>query len=834
MKSVQMEMKSRLHLFLSVALVASAAETPTPAALPVCRGSGFVVLQYAPNRDLLPKPDAKLVVRLDETVFRNNSFEESLRNALKAWSDAGSNWRFDVQGFTNSAYDTDGRMSIIRGGGSWQFPYGVLAAALVTTSLTTGQITDSDVFYSPGLPINTYADSTEYDFELIALHELGHALGLGHNDHCVQSPTVMESTVRPGSKERRLYQPEIDGVKYLYSGRETGVALAPLSLTFLGMEGNPAPAPQTVAVTGPAGSNWTASVVGSWISLSASSGGSPTEFTVRVASENLTSGLYRGRIVINSAGLTQNIPVELNLSAPLLALRPRALAFGAVPGGPTPDAQILGLVGTVGTPWTATVDGGGWLRLSPGSGRLPATASVSVNPSGLAPSLHSSSIRVAAGGEIRDMTVTLEVAAQSRLQLDPPEVSLTAQVGSQIAVCAPLRIGSFGNVALDWRASADAPWLTSLPASGRAPVQASICAIAGSLAAGQYSSTLSVAAAVPNSPQTVLVRFNVTPAPALPATGVVSSATFAGQPVSAGQMLSLFGTNLAGETAQASSFPLPTELAGTRVLVAGVAAPLLYVSPSQINLIAPNQLRNLAGSGTTLTVYSGRLATSPARIQVARSSPGVFTALGTGSGAGSITHQDGSLVTRLNPLRPGEVISVYLTGIGALEPSVPDGEAASADPLPRATANVRLLLDTQPAEVLYAGAAPGFAGLHVVVARVPSPLPRQFPEVVVESDGVRSNRTTAGGPSLLDAAPASVRSGSDAAVTLRGINLPPAAVVRIGGENLAATLTEGDVQLLRVTIPARLISIRGTLSLTVVDPGAANEPPSNVLVLTVD
>jgi len=239
MKWPQMEMKKSIYALLSAALIASAAETPTPAALPPCKGSGFVVLQYAPNRDLLPKPDAKLDVRLDGNVFRNNSFEESLRKALNAWNDAGSNWRFNIQGFTDSAYDTDGRMSIIRGGGSWQFPYGVLAAALVSISLTTGQITDSDVFYSPGLPINTYADSTEYDFELIALHELGHSLGLGHNDHCVQSPTVMESTVSPGTKQRRLYQQEIDGVKYLYSGRETGVALAPLSLAFLGRSSLP-------------------------------------------------------------------------------------------------------------------------------------------------------------------------------------------------------------------------------------------------------------------------------------------------------------------------------------------------------------------------------------------------------------------------------------------------------------------------------------------------------------------------------------------------------------------------------------------------------------------
>jgi uncharacterized protein (TIGR03437 family) len=841
MKESRRAMKKLFPGFWMVLISAAAAELPAPeqARLPPCRGSGFVVLQYAANRDMLPKPDARLDVHLDGLVFRNNSFEESLRRALEAWSTvSGSNWRYNVQGYTDSAYETDGRMSIVRGGHGWQFPRGVLAAAFVATSLTTGQIIDSDIFYNPGLPINTYADAQEYDFELIALHELGHALGLGHNDHCVPSPTVMESTVSPGTKERRLYPQEMDGVRYLYSGREAGVALAPLALTFLGVEGNPAPEARTIVVTGPAGTTWTAGVsAGPWLSISAGSGGVPAELTVRVATENLTSGLYRGNIVISSAGMTQTIPVELNLTAPILALRPRSLSFSAVPGGPAPEAQILGLVGTGGAAWTATVtteSGGDWLRLSVTSGRLPATVSVTVNPANLTPGSYTGTVRVTGAGETREMTVTLEVAAQSRLMLEPAEVSLAGQIGSQLAVCAPVRIGSFGNVPLEWRASTDASWLSLAPSSGRSPVQASVCAVAGSLPAGQHTGTVSVTAAVPNSPQAVTVRFSVTPAPALPAAGVVSAASFAAnQPVSAGQMLSLFGSNLSGETAQAASFPLPTELAGTRVLLGGVAAPLLYVSPGQINLIAPSQIRGQVGSGTTLSVFNGRLATTPVRVSVARQSPGVFTALGTGAGAGAITHADGSLVSRANPVRPGDVISVYLTGIGPLEPEVPDGAAAPADPLARAAANVRLRLDAQEAEVLYAGAAPGFAGLHVVVARVPEGLTRRFPEVVVESEGVRSNRTSAGGPSLLDATPAVVRAGADAVVTLRGINLPAGAAVRVGNETLAGTVAEGPLQSVRVTIPGRVLA-RGEAALTVVDPAAPAEHPSNAVVVRVE
>jgi uncharacterized protein (TIGR03437 family) len=826
-------MKNRIWLCLSILLAA----TPRVSAQrPPCRGSGFVVLQYARNRDILPKPDSRFEVWLDQDIFRGNSFEEALKRSLDAWSNAGSNWRYPFRGYTNAAYPYDGRISIVRGGPGWQFPPGVLAVSWVVNSVTTGQVIDADVLFNSGLPINTYADNKEYDFELIALHELGHSLGLGHNDHCVSSPTVMESSGPPGLLEHKLYQQEIEGVKYLYSGREAGVALSPLSLTFVGVEGDPAPAPQSVALTGPAGASWTASVnAGSWLSISAAGGGAPSALTVTVNTDNLISGLYRGWILINSAGMTQVVPVELNLAAPVLALRPRTLTFGAVRGGPEPEAQTLGLVGTVGASWTAAVEGGPWLRLASSSGRLPATVAVTVNPSGLEPGFHGGTIRVSGAGETRETAVALEVAAQSRLQLDPGEVSLSSQIGTQIAACAPVRIGSFGNVPLDWRAAADAPWVSMVPASGRSPVQANLCAVAGSLGAGQHTASVTVSAAVPNSPQTVGVRFTVTPAPALPSGGVVSAASFAAnQAVSAGQMLSLFGSHLAAETAQAAGFPLPTELAGTRVLISGVAAPLLYVSPGQINLVAPNQLRNLAGSGTTLTVYTGRLATTPARLNVARSSPGIFTVLGTGAGAGAITHADGSLVSRQEPLRPGEAISVYLTGIGPLEPAVPDGEAAPAEPLARAAGSVRLLLDSQPVEVLYAGASPGFAGLHLVVARVPATLPRRFPEITVESEGVRSNRATAGGPSLLDATPRAVPSNTDATVTLRGLNLPASPAVRIGGETLAGTLVDGELQSVRVTIPGRLLSARGTVSLTVSDPAAASEPASNGVALIVE
>ena len=69
-----------------------------------------------------------------------------------------------------------------------------------------------------------------------------------------------------------------------------------------------------------------------------------------------------------------------------------------------------------------------------------------------------------------------------------------------------------------------------------------------------------------------------------------------------GSLLSIFGQNLARTKMESRAFPLPTDLDGTTVFVNGAAAPLLFVSPSQINLQVPWETE--PGSAT-ITVASG-------------------------------------------------------------------------------------------------------------------------------------------------------------------------------------------------------------------------------------
>jgi uncharacterized protein (TIGR03437 family) len=216
------------------------------------------------------------------------------------------------------------------------------------------------------------------------------------------------------------------------------------------------------------------------------------------------------------------------------------------------------------------------------------------------------------------------------------------------------------------------------------------------------------------------------PAPTLSGTGVflnpqgvvnaASSAPFTAG-IAPGELLTLYGTGLSTDTQIASVVPFPTTLANVQVLINGVAAPLYYVTPGAISAFVPYaattpvvqiQVINNGTPSNIVTNFSALVA------------PGIFTIPSGGLGTGAILHSDYSLVTTGHPAQVGETVSVFLTGLGAVIPSIPDGSVAPTSPYSLATNTITAFVGGIQASVGYSGLAPGSAGLYQVNLTIPT------------------------------------------------------------------------------------------------------------------
>lgn len=206
--------------------------------------------------------------------------------------------------------------------------------------------------------------------------------------------------------------------------------------------------------------------------------------------------------------------------------------------------------------------------------------------------------------------------------------------------------------------------------------------------------------------------------------GVVNAASFLPGPVAPGEIISIFGAGLGPEApavpALEGRLTIPVELEGTRVLVDGVAAPVLMTSAGQVNAIVPY---GVAGRPEVRLEgeYQGR-RTAQVVLPVERSAPAIFLLSRTGSGQGAILNQDSTVNGPGNPAARGSIIQIFATGGGQTSPAGVDGRLAMPEfgPLPRQTLPVAVTIGGLEAVVHYAGAAPGLtAGAMQVNAQVP-------------------------------------------------------------------------------------------------------------------
>jgi len=205
-----------------------------------------------------------------------------------------------------------------------------------------------------------------------------------------------------------------------------------------------------------------------------------------------------------------------------------------------------------------------------------------------------------------------------------------------------------------------------------------------------------------------------------------------------GTIVAIYGVNLAASDQPISPgvLPLPATVNGTQVTIGGLVAPLYYVSKGQLNAQIPAELT--PGRSYQVQVAVNSALTAPDEISLVATTPGIAT---TSDGRVIAQHSDFSLVTQSHPAAPGEVIVIYLVGMGQTNPAVASGNAApSSEPLARVTNPPTVTLDGTPlGSVLYAGQTPGSVGLYQINFTVPSNTTAGDHNLAVSQSGPPSN-----------------------------------------------------------------------------------------------
>ena len=199
--------------------------------------------------------------------------------------------------------------------------------------------------------------------------------------------------------------------------------------------------------------------------------------------------------------------------------------------------------------------------------------------------------------------------------------------------------------------------------------------------------------------------------------GITHGASFLPQ-VSPGALATIFGTNFLDTATGATSTPLPTTLATAAsrltVTVNGELAPLNYANPTQINFQVPWDV--VLGTASVVVTVNG-VGSNPAPMTVISAAPGIFVYSGTRA---VVQDSNYSLIGSASPAKPGGTVIVYLTGSGPVKPTPVSGAASPGAPdLCYVQASVSATVGALPAQVTFAGLAPGFVGLLQVNVVIP-------------------------------------------------------------------------------------------------------------------
>ncbi len=208
---------------------------------------------------------------------------------------------------------------------------------------------------------------------------------------------------------------------------------------------------------------------------------------------------------------------------------------------------------------------------------------------------------------------------------------------------------------------------------------------------------------------------------------VVNSASFRQGTIVPGDIINVFGLGLGPGTLtlfDPTSPPIPTTLPSappsTSVTINGIAAPVLYTSPTQLAVIVPY---TVSGSSAQVVVTYGGIASSAFPVAVASADPAIYTMSSSGAGQAAILNynaptQDYTINSAASPALKSSTVVIYITGAGLTTSSV-FNQLIPASPAITPILSPTVLIGGATAVVVAAqapvGSVPGLIQLNVTV-----------------------------------------------------------------------------------------------------------------------
>ncbi|MDQ2947205.1 MAG: putative Ig domain-containing protein [Acidobacteriota bacterium] len=573
----------------------------------------------------------------------------------------------------------------------------------------------------------------------------------------------------------------------------SGIILTQTGLTFRAVAGQPAPPPQSFAVLSGSGAlNFTTSTSTlpeglGWLSITPAGGtaqaGQPgVVVQVQVNHSGLVAGTHFGLVTISSADAVNSpkvVVVVLEVSAPGTnpgpELNKTALLFTASPGGSDPGAQTISVTNLGAQPLSfvtsIVANSQNPFSVQPATGNVtagqPVSITVKASAVGLQAGVYTANLRIAfSDGTVKNVGLLLVVAAGASSSTS----SFSSSVRAAGSVCSPTKlVPQIRQLESNFNKPAGypTPIEVNIIDDCTAPMTTGTVKVRFSngdptlYPTNQHNGlwTVTWAAVNPrpsgltvtveaeqqeaNLQGTAQVTGAVQPNTAVPFVsvgGVVESASYSAAPAP-GSLVSIFGGKLSGGTGSATQLPLSTLLLATKVQVAGRELPLVFTSDGQVNALLPYDLP--VDATVQLIARNANAISVGQDFTLGVTRPAVFTLDNSGKGQGHIYKVDSAGTQTLagggTPVKAGDVLVAYSSGLGAVDPPVAAGTATPSTFLTKTVNPVTVTIGGKAAPVAFAGLTPGFTGLYQVNITVPDGLPDDDATAVVLTSAGQSS-----------------------------------------------------------------------------------------------